>query len=104
MSGNDRPELAAFRELETLVRHLGEELAAFRRRAIAAEAQLKDAGHAPKGRSPASSGRVADLEAENEVLRTRLDRSEDRVRQVMERVRFLRQQLQSQAPAGAARS
>ena len=104
MSGNERPELRAFKELETLVRHLGEELAVFRRRAIAAEAQLKESGQAPRSRSGASTGRVADLEAENDALRERLDRTEDRVRQMMERVRFLRQQLQSQAPAGAGRS
>ena len=103
MSGNDRPELRAFKELETLVRHLGEELATFRRRALAAESQLKDSGQAPKAKSVASTGRMADLEAENEALKTRLDRTEDRVRQMMERVRFLRQQLQSQAPAGAGR-
>jgi predicted nucleic acid-binding Zn-ribbon protein len=106
MSANERPELRAFKELETLVRHLGEELAAFRRRAIAAEAQLKDAqGGGSKGsagRGAASSGRTADLEIENEVLKTRLARSEERVRQIMERVRFLRQQLQSQAPAAGA--
>jgi hypothetical protein len=42
MSDNDRPELRAYRELETLVRNLGDELAAFRKRAISAESQLKD--------------------------------------------------------------
>jgi TolA-binding protein len=104
MSANERPELRAFKELETLVRHLGEELAAFRRRALAAEAQLKDGGPAPRAKSAAGSGRAADLEAENDALRLRLDRTEDRVRQMMERVRFLRQQLQTQAPAGAGRS
>ena len=36
-----RPELASFRELELLVRHLGDELASFRRRALTAEARLK---------------------------------------------------------------
>jgi predicted nucleic acid-binding Zn-ribbon protein len=108
MSGNDRPELRAYRELETLVRHLGEELAAFRRRAISAETQLKDAGHAPsKGASRSSSGgseRLADLEKENENLRTRLDRAEDRVRQMMDRVRFLRQQIQTQTTGAGAGS
>lgn len=110
MSGNERPELHAFRELETLVRHLGEELAAFRRRAISAEAQLKDSGHGRakgggSGRGGAHAERLADLENENDVLKTRLDRAEDRVRQMMDRVRFLRQQLQSQATgAGAGRS
>lgn len=106
MSANDRPELRAYRELETLVRHLGEELATFRRRAIAAEAQLRDAGHAPTGGRAASPGeQSSDLAAENEALRKRLAGAEERVRQMMDRVRFLRQQLQTQAPtAGAGRS
>lgn len=109
MSGNDRPELRAYKELETLVRHLGEELASFRRRALAAESQLKDSGgHASKSgggtRTGATGERASELQAENDTLRTRLDRAEDRVRQMMDRVRFLRQQLQSQATAGAGRS
>lgn len=111
MSGNERPELRAFRELETLVRHLGEELAAFRRRAISAEAS-KDSGHTGghakgggSGRGVAHAERLADLESENDALKTRLDRAEDRVRQMMDRVRFLRQQLESHVTgAGAGRS
>ena len=104
MSDNDRPDLRAFKELEALVRNLGEELAVFRRRAIAVEGQLKDGGPAPRGKTP-SSGRVADLEEENERLRVRLERAEDRIRQMMERVRFLRQQLQtSPTGVGAGRS
>jgi hypothetical protein len=110
MSANERPDLRAFRELETLVRHLGEELAAFRRRALAAEAQLKVGGHAPtqkgggggRGASGAKGGDTG-LEAENEALRTRVTRAEDRVRQMMDRVRFLRQQIQSQAGTTAGR-
>jgi len=108
MSANERPELRAYRELETLVRHLGEELAAFRRRAFCAEAQVKDGGgggghggHGGKGRGAALGDRMADLETENETLKTRLDRAEDRVRQVMDRVRFLRQQLQADATGAA---
>jgi hypothetical protein len=116
MSGNERPELRAYRELETLVRHLGEELAVFRRRALSAEGQLKDSGHstthgggggghAGKGRGAAHGERLADLETENDTLKTRLDRAEDRVRQVMDRVRFLRQQLQAETTgAGGRRS
>ena len=41
MSDSVRPEQAAFAELEQLVTHLGDELAAFRRRALQAEARLK---------------------------------------------------------------
>jgi hypothetical protein len=110
MSGNDRPELRAYRELETLVRSLGEELAVFRRRALSAEAQIKDAGHGQGtkggggggGRSAALGGRMADLEMENETLKTRLGRAEDRVKQMLDRVRFLRQQLQSQTTGAGA--
>ena len=106
MSANERPELRAFRELETLVRSLGEELAVFRRRAIAAEAELKDSGpgSTSRGKSAALGERMAEVETENEALRLRLDRAEDRVRQMMDRVRFLRQQLQTQTPVAAGRS
>jgi predicted nucleic acid-binding Zn-ribbon protein len=103
MSASDRterPELKAFRELEGLVRNLGEELALFRRRALAAEAQLKDAGHSAS-RAKSGSGASSELQAENEALRIRLARAEERVKQMMDRVRFLRQQVQSQV--GAAR-
>ena len=100
MSASDkteRPELKAFRELETLVRSLGEELAQFRRRALDAEAKLKDGGAAPaKARS---GGPASELQAENEALRTRLARAEERVKQMMDRVRFLRQQVQAQVGA-----
>jgi hypothetical protein len=93
--------LKAFRELETLVRHLGEELAMFRRRALAAEAQLKNAGREP-AKARAASADHADVDAENRALKTRVERAEDRVRQLMDRVRFLRQQIQltSTLPVG----
>lgn len=103
MSGNEPSESRAFTELETLVRHLGEELAAFRRRAIAAEAQLREAGHTPRDHAPGSGDRLTELEAENASLRKRLGKAEDTVRQMLDRVRFLRQQLQSQATVGIVR-
>lgn len=100
MSASDRTErseVKAFRELETLVRSLGEELAVFRRRALDAEAKLKDAGNVPQRAKP-GSGPASEVE----MLRTRLARAEERVKQMMDRVRFLRQQVQSQV-AGAGR-
>jgi hypothetical protein len=104
MSANEAGELRAFQELESLVRHLGEELAAFRKRALVAEAQLKEVGqHAPARNSAAdSSGGASAVEIENTALRTRIARSEDRVRQMLDRVRFLRQQLQSQGSGPGA--
>jgi predicted nucleic acid-binding Zn-ribbon protein len=103
MSGNERPEERAFTELETLVRHLGEELAAFRRRAISAEAQLREAGHAPRDPNGQGRDRLTELEGENDALRKRVARAEDQVRQMLDRVRFLRQQLHAQTTAGASR-
>jgi len=97
----------AFRELEQLVRHLGEELAGFRRRALQAETRLKAAeaevasahaaARAAAGDAP--HPRVAELERENAQLRRRLDDATNRTRQMIDRVRFLRQQ-HHQAPGG----
>ena len=103
MSGNDRPELRAYRELETLVHNLGDELAAFRKRALSAEGQLKDGVAMPAPRASAAH-QDGDLEAENQALHMRLTRAEERVRQMLDRVRFLRQQLQTQSTLGAGRS
>jgi len=97
---------AAFAELEQLVRHLGEELSSFRRRALQAEARLKSlegerderraAEAAAAARANADDSprdpRVAELEAENAELRRRLELATARTRQVLDRVRFLRQQ------------
>ncbi len=94
MSDRARPEPptgAAFRELEHLVRNLGEELATFRRRAHQAEARLKSLGNAPGGDGSAEE-RVAFLESENARLRARLEQATERTRAMLDRVRFLRQQ------------
>ena len=99
MSATEPAELRAFRELEGLVRHLGEELAVFRKRALAAEAQLKDAGHDAPKIGHAGAPRETDLEAVNRELRRRVEHAEGRVRQLMERVRFLRQQIQASGAA-----
>ncbi len=105
MSANERAEVTAFKELESLVRNLGEELAAFRRRAIAAEAQLKESGQAPRvSRTGETLDRATELELENQALRERVTRAEERIRGMLDRVRFLRQQLQSQPTIPAGRS
>jgi len=87
-----RPDAEAFRELEVLVRNLGEELAAFRKRAHAAEARLKAIATKGGGGDEAAEERVAQLEAENARLRARLENAADRTRRMLDRVRFLRQQ------------
>jgi len=98
MSDSERPEIAAFRDLEQLVRHLGDELAGFRRRALLAESRLKE--FESEERAPdmtqqvALDDRVTELEHENAVLRARLESATERTRQMLERVRFIRQQAQ----------
>jgi hypothetical protein len=123
VSDSARPDLAAFRELEQLIRALGDEMAGWRRRAHEAEARLKEtearlarqpaekqvttAAAAPSAAVGAAAGRVtqpadsgaanqlvAALQRENQDLRLRLEAARQRTRQLLDRVRFLRQQHQ----------
>ncbi|HVX39851.1 MAG TPA: hypothetical protein VHB25_09780 [Gemmatimonadaceae bacterium] len=81
--------------METLVHHLAEELAAFRRRALVAESKLKEVESTDGGALNLDlAGRVSQLEAENEQLRTKLDSASTRAKQMLDRVKFLRQQAQ----------
>jgi hypothetical protein len=90
VSDNERPEAAAFRELELLVRHLGDELANFRRRALQAETQLRAVES--RGTSLEDLHRLEAIETENVALRRRLEAAAGRAKAMLERVRFLRQQ------------
>lgn len=85
-------DVQAFRELETLVRNLGEELAGFRKRAQAAESRLQAIATRGGGGDGMAEERVALLEAENARLRARLAEASERTGKVLDRVRFLRQQ------------
>jgi uncharacterized protein involved in exopolysaccharide biosynthesis len=91
VSDSVRPETAAFAELEQLVKHLGDELASFRRRALQAEARLKTLESAGM-KGVVSPERVHFLERENAGLTTRLEAARTRTQQMIDRVRFLRQQ------------
>ncbi|MDP9177033.1 MAG: hypothetical protein M3O61_05080 [Gemmatimonadota bacterium] len=91
-SDSELPESeAAFADLEKLVHHLGDELASFRRRALHAEARVK-ALEASPGATRTSPERIEKLERENASLKMRLETARGRTRQMLERVRFLRQQ------------
>jgi len=98
MSDSERPEALAFRELEQLVRHLGDELAGFRRRALLAEArvrELESEESQPEIRQHRAMGdQVTQLEHDNAVLRGRLDAATARTKAMLDRVRFIRQQAQ----------
>jgi hypothetical protein len=139
-----RPEVAAFRELDALVRKLTDQLAGYRRRAMAAEAKAREletsleravekgeaalaaaraetaavrrlleetgASTATNGEGGEESGEArpstgsalldssdlstyGDIALENERLRARLGEAQERTSLLVDRVRFLRQQM-----------
>jgi hypothetical protein len=93
MSDNEPAEQRAFAELDSLVRNLAAELANFRRRALLAEARIKEIEeHAGGLHSVDLAARVTELERENNRLQTRLDAATKRAKQMLDRVKFLRQQ------------
>lgn len=96
MSERAQADAAAFAELDVLVRNLGDELTAMRRRALMAEARLKELESAGSGGpvQPRLADRIARLERENEALRDKLDRARERSKVMLDRVHFLRQQAQ----------
>src|SRR3954471_23014775 len=95
----DTPATRAFLELETLVRHLGDELAGFRRRALLAESRLRELDGAEAQPLMAQQREISDrctaLEHENAALKGRLDAATARTKQMLDRVRFIRQQTKS---------
>jgi hypothetical protein len=93
-----RPERAAFEALRSLVRALQGELAIFRRRALQAEARVREleAREGPPPQVVADPGlaqRIVELERENAVLHQRIGEATARTEAMLERVRFLRQQV-----------
>jgi hypothetical protein len=78
-----------------LLQHVGEELAAWRRRSLKAEAELGEAR--AKGGVVAgpellqSRQRVIDLELGNQALRERVDAARDKLRMLASRLSFLEQ-------------
>ena len=94
MSDRERPDTAAFRELQSVVRNLVDELAGFRKRALAAEAKLK--GYEGATGSTAKTGaRLAHLEEENARLRVQVEKARASTKGMLDKVRFLRQQAQA---------
>lgn len=94
MSDQEQPDSRselAFGELEFLIRNVGEELANFRKRAHSAESRLRNLGSSPGGDASAEE-RVSALEQENALLRERLERAGERTREMLDKIRFLRQQ------------
>jgi predicted RNase H-like nuclease (RuvC/YqgF family) len=95
MSDTAPRERRAIAELETLIQRLGDELASFRRRAQAAEGKLKELENREGGAaSVALASKASKLERENNKLHKRLETAGTKTKQLLDRVRFLRQQAQ----------
>ena len=74
--------------MEQLIHALAEEMATWRRRAHEAESRVR----ALSTEAPAAKAPRGDLERENDDLRRRLEAAQQRTNQLLERLRFLRQQ------------
>jgi hypothetical protein len=88
------PESHPLSQLAQLVRHAGEELAAFRKRAMAAEARLREYETSARSGDLFAEQRAAQLEKENAELRARLDFATAETKAILAQVRFLRQQAE----------
>jgi hypothetical protein len=93
--GYERPDGRALQELGDLLQHVGEELAAWRRRSLKAEAELAEVR--AKGGVVAgpeliqARQRLLDQEIENQALRQRIDATRDRLQLLANRLSFLEQ-------------
>ncbi|MCE2940236.1 MAG: hypothetical protein ACK53A_11270 [Gemmatimonadota bacterium] len=92
-------EMQSYETLRRLVRALAEELAGFRRRALAAEARVRELeSRQPPvptvSADPGLAARVVALEAETAELRRRIEAAGARAERIRSRVRFLRQQAE----------
>ncbi len=86
----------AIDQLETILRDVAEELAGWRARALKAEGQLKGGTPPPAKHS--------DSDAENKVLRQRVEAARVRVHELLQRLTFLEEQAREpvRANGGAA--
>ncbi|MBA3560268.1 MAG: hypothetical protein H0W30_16885 [Gemmatimonadaceae bacterium] len=93
MSDNEQHDLEALHELELLIRLLGDEMAAWRRRAQQAENRVRELERVDQLHlRPLEDQRVTALEEENRRLGSKLDSAREQTCRLLERVRFLRQQ------------
>jgi len=101
----ERADALVLDHLEAVLRHVAEELAAWRARAIKAEAELKEGGGrggAGAKADPEVRGRVSDLEQENKLLRQRVEAARVRVQDLLSRLTFLEEQARQGGNGGAA--
>lgn len=98
-----RSDVAAFRELDTLVRNLTEQLAGYRRRALAAESRARELEQQLAG----TEGQLVELRAAAEQLQGARDDATVRARQLREQLEAAKAEVtrvQSSFAEVAARS
>lgn len=93
-----RPETAAFRELDTLVRHLSEQLAGYRRRALAAESRTRELEQAVAERD----GTLIEVRAEGQRANQLRALLESKVRELEAKAELARSEVARVQSAFAA--
>ena len=98
-----RPDLPALDEVERLLGHLTEELAAWRRRCLKAESELQSVkgqeGMVPGDDVVRLRARLLDLERENLNLSTRVDRARTMVTALQQRLAFVERETAGEGAA-----
>jgi len=85
----------AAEEIAALVGALGEELGVFRARALKAESRVRELESAGGSELVDLTQRIAALERENADLTARIGAASARTEELLERIRFTRQQEES---------
>ena len=90
MSDFETPEFTALAGLEEVIRHVSDELASWRRRALKAETERGELGvdHDVVGLKE----RILHLESNNEELERRVNGARSRLQDLLKRLRFLEEQ------------
>jgi len=91
----ERADAQVLDQLETILRHVADELAIWRARAVKAEGELKEAAGGRSGSAKPdveSRVRVTDLEQDNKALRQRVEAARVRVHDLLSRLTFLEEQ------------
>lgn len=93
-SAGERPDLDAFHELEEVLHHLADELGAWRRRALTAEARVAEQLRA-QDIGDTSMLRLREMEEENLGLEQRLGTARAKLSDLVGRLGFLEEQAQA---------
>src|SRR5688572_13570475 len=97
MYDSERADARALEQLEAILRDVAEELAGWRARALKAESDTKG-----RGTSAGTSARNPEAEAENRVLRQRVEAARTRVQGLLTRLSFLEEQARTPVAGGGS--